>query len=559
MLPGPKFDIEKLIPVLTSAQKQEIYAYYAVYEKYEEAFRDKIVEDLKDHPVFGKLIREIPKEVSEQQSKVSRALQKDAIMNDNWRPYMQHQVAQGYAYAQMGLEFKSWFELVAMVKDYITPYLYEEYKGGPELLWALNGMNRFMDMAMGAIGEAYIEEKNGIIKDARDRLSSIYETIADAVFVLEVENGERYKVSSVNKAFQTFTGIRYETIVGKYVRDILPTKGLDVVLAGYREAVDGKKVARWEQVFENTAKPLFCDISIAPYFDEAGNCIRLVGVMHDISERKKLAEEEKRALELTVANKLLAYQNENKEKRTLELSLANDELKNAEARLIAANEELEAFSYSVSHDLRAPLRAVNGYAQMLKEDYNGQLDDKARRLMDNIMKNAEKMGQLIDDLLTFSRLGRRELQLHNIRMQDMVSGLWKELKPEQDHRDIEIHIKELLPAQADNVTIKQVWLNLISNAIKYSKQKAKAIIEIGSEIKGNEIMYYVKDNGAGFDMRYVDKLFGVFQRLHSEREFEGTGVGLAIVQRIIAKHGGRVWATGKVNEGASFYFTLNKS
>ena len=144
-------------------------------------------------------------------------------------------------------------------------------------------------------------------------------------------------------------------------------------------------------------------------------------------------------------------------------------------------------------------------------------------------------------------------------MRDMVHEVWRELKNEQDHRDIKFHIGELPPAQADAVTMKQVWLNLISNAIKYSRQKEKAIIEIGSETTGDEIIYSIKDNGAGFDMQYADKLFGVFQRLHSDEEFEGTGVGLAIVKRIISKHGGRVWAEGKVNKGAIFYFTLNQS
>jgi light-regulated signal transduction histidine kinase (bacteriophytochrome) len=169
------------------------------------------------------------------------------------------------------------------------------------------------------------------------------------------------------------------------------------------------------------------------------------------------------------------------------------------------------------------------------------------------------MGQLVDDLLAFSRISRNELVKVNIPMHTMVTNFCNELKKEQAGRIIEFRIGHLFPALADNIAIKQVWLNLISNAIKYSRHKEKTIIEIGSEIKGDEIVYHIKDNGAGFDMRYVDKLFGVFQRLHSEEEFEGTGVGLAFVHRIIFKHGGRVWGEGKVNEGATFYFTLNKS
>ena len=269
-------------------------------------------------------------------------------------------------------------------------------------------------------------------------------------------------------------------------------------------------------------------------------------------------EKEKRAAELIIANKELVFQNIEKEKRAEELIIVNQDLKISEEQFKDVNEELESFSYSVSHDLRAPVRAMNGYARMLQDKYGTQFDTEALRLMNNIKNNAEKMGQLIDDLLSFSQIGRKDMMKMNIQMCDMVTDICRELKNEQGDRNIEFDIKQLLPAQADNTALKQVWQNLISNAIKYSRLKEKTLIEIGSEIKGSEIVYYIKDNGAGFDMRYANKLFDIFQRLHSDEEFEGTGIGLAIVQRIVSKHGGRIWAEGKVNEGAIFYFTLNK-
>jgi PAS domain S-box-containing protein len=225
------------------------------------------------------------------------------------------------------------------------------------------------------------------------------------------------------------------------------------------------------------------------------------------------------------------------------------------AQLEAVNKELESFSYSVSHDLRAPLRSVNGYAQILLEDYGVKLDDEAQRIISNVMRSAKKMGRLIDDLLAFSRIGRRELVKSKINMNEMVQSICEELANEHPHH-AQLNIKELLAAEADTTTIRQVWFNLISNAIKYSRLKESPVIEIGCEKNKQEIIYYVKDNGAGFDMSYVHKLFGVFQRLHSEEEFEGTGVGLAIVQRIILKHDGKVWAQGEEGKGATFYFTL---
>ena len=196
---------------------------------------------------------------------------------------------------------------------------------------------------------------------------------------------------------------------------------------------------------------------------------------------------------------------------------------------------------------------------MLEDKYGTQFDAEGLRMMNNIVNNAKKMGQLIDDLLSFSQIGRKDMLTMNIQMHDLVTNICKELKDEKCDSNIEFNIGPLLPAQADNTAVKQVWLNLISNAIKYSRLKEKAVIEIGCKTSGEEIVYYIKDNGAGFDMRYASKLFDIFQRLHSEEEFEGTGIGLAIVQRIVRKHGGSIWAEGKVNEGAIFYFTLNNS
>ncbi len=224
--------------------------------------------------------------------------------------------------------------------------------------------------------------------------------------------------------------------------------------------------------------------------------------------------------------------------------------------LMAANKELEAFSYSVSHDLRAPLRSVHGYMTIFSEEYRERLDDEGKRLVSIILNNATRMGQLIDDLLSFSQLGRKDLRMSRVAMKALVDEVWKELSEMEAGRKINFVVRNIPPAIADSVTVKQVWTNLISNACKYTRNREEADIEIGSLFENKTVVYYIKDNGAGFEMKYYDKLFGVFQRLHSEQEFSGTGVGLAIVERIIAKHGGAIWAASKVNEGSTFFFTL---
>lgn len=233
-------------------------------------------------------------------------------------------------------------------------------------------------------------------------------------------------------------------------------------------------------------------------------------------------------------------------------------VKERTSQLERVNKELEAFSYSVSHDLRTPLRAVSGYSIMLKEDYDDKLDAEGKRIIGNIITNARMMGQLIDDLLTFSRLGKKELTSTKIDMQMLAISVVNELLQNDLEKDYKINIGILPPIEADPGMIKQALMNLASNAIKYSSKKAKPEIEIGSEDEETRTIYYVKDNGVGFDMAYSGKLFGVFQRLHSQEEFEGTGVGLALVKRIIDKHNGEVWAEGQENIGATFYFSLPK-
>jgi signal transduction histidine kinase len=294
-------------------------------------------------------------------------------------------------------------------------------------------------------------------------------------------------------------------------------------------------------------------------------------------------EKEKRAAELIVANNELVFQNKEKEKRAAELIIANRELKKAEnelrklneedirklneeleqkvmertAQLESANQELESFSYSVSHDLRAPLRAVNGFATLLGEHYNELFDVEGKRLLNIIQENANKMGVLIDDLLAFSRMGRKEIHRSMIDMTKLAGNALCELNTSQQFKAA-VKINDLHNVLADTTLMHQVWVNLLSNAIKYSSNKKNPVITISSEEKNGELIYSVADNGVGFDMRYAHKLFGVFQRLHDAEDFEGTGVGLALVHRIITKQDGKIWAKAKVGKGATFYFSLPK-
>ena len=226
------------------------------------------------------------------------------------------------------------------------------------------------------------------------------------------------------------------------------------------------------------------------------------------------------------------------------------------SQLRATNRELEAFAYSVSHDLRAPLRAIEGFSRILMDEYQPSLAPEAQRYLQFVRDNTVQMGDLITHLLTFSRVGREPLRKQTVAPAEMVRDVLEELLSGENGRQVEVSVGDLGVCQTDAALLRQVWVNLLSNALKFTRQREVAVIEIGRRTEDNERIYFVRDNGAGFDMQYADRLFSVFQRLHRLEEYEGTGVGLATVQRIIHRHGGRIWAEAQVDRGATFYFTI---
>jgi PAS domain S-box-containing protein len=273
-----------------------------------------------------------------------------------------------------------------------------------------------------------------------------------------------------------------------------------------------------------------------PLRDGSGNIIKWFGTCTDIHDLKEAQAE-------------LKQLNQELEQRVLHRT----------AQLQATNQELEAFTYSVSHDLRAPLRHISGFSKILSEDFSSALPEEARHLVDRIGEGTRRMGMLVDDLLNLGRIGRHEVRLQVTGLDSVVSDVLRELQPETDKRNVQWKIGRLPYVECDPPLLRQVFQNLLSNALKFTRPREKAIIEVGQEIRDGVSVVFVRDNGVGFSMKYADKLFGVFQRLHRSEDFEGTGVGLATVERIIRKHGGKIWAEAELDKGAIFYFTLGKS
>jgi len=340
----------------------------------------------------------------------------------------------------------------------------------------------------------------------------------------------------VNPEFERVNRLSAQDVLGKTPTQLSTELApmVDVFTERLMAAMASGTIAKIDLSWSKEGKPICWFIRVMPEFAADGSVTSALTIWTDISERKQ-AEEEIRKL------------NEELEQRVIDRT----------AQLEAANEELEAFAFSVSHDLRAPLRHIDGFLDLLKESLGVGLDEQSRHYMETISNAALRMETLIDDILSFSRMGRAEMAMTQVDLGLLVQEVIRELEPETHGRNVRWLIAELPRVVGDRAMLRIVLVNLISNALKFTQPRAQAEIEIGCQRSDEaEIVVFIRDNGVGFDMRYADKLFGVFQRLHREKEFEGTGIGLANVRRIVSRHGGRTWAEGKVNDGATIYFTL---
>ena len=351
---------------------------------------------------------------------------------------------------------------------------------------------------------------------------AILHTAIDGIVTID-EDGI---VRTFNPACERLFGYEAGEIIGRNVNMLMPApyrEEHDGYLRRYRETGErriigiGREVAGRKK--DGSGFPLY--LSVGEWVDDDGSRL-FVGVLRDITDLKEAEE------------RLLQRQ------RALE----------------ASNKELDGFTYSVSHDLRAPLRAIDGFGRILLEDHAGQLDAEGRRVLEVIRRSVAKMGQLIDDLLAFSRLGRDAMKPSRVDMTTLARTVLEEITAAEPDRAIDARVAHLPDVLGDPTLLRQVWVNLLSNAVKYTRRRSPAVIQVTGRTEKTEVVYAVRDNGVGFDMAYVGKLFGVFQRLHNASEFEGTGVGLALVHRIVTRHGGLVWAEAQPDKGATFSFAL---
>ncbi len=404
-----------------------------------------------------------------------------------------------------------------------------------------------------------IRQTNIHLKEEHNKLKSYIE---NAPYGIMITDGKG-KCYDINEKFSSITGFERKEICNKNFYTLLPQAYHKTALRHFQQAIDDNHAAGTYMFFSKNNVKRYCGIDTIKLSGK-----HFVSFLNDITE-SYLAQRElkllKNKLEKQVEKRTAELKDKieylNKSQKAMlfmveDLNKMTADLKEERRKLKFSNEELEAFTYSVSHDLRAPLRAINGFSNFLVEDYAPQLDEEGKRYINTIKSNANKMDKLIADLLTMSRVSRADLILTAVYMAPAIKSIFNEIATADEKEKFDLVIHKLPKTKCDARLIKQVWQNLIANALKYSSKSPVKKIEISAEQKKEETVFCIKDHGAGFDPKYKTKLFGVFQRLHTEQEFQGTGVGLAVVQRIIHRHGGRVWADGNIGKGARFCFSL---
>ena len=528
-------------PKPTLEEQKGLKDYWKIYEMHRAEIGVKLLRMARRHREFKFILQNSTSEPSAEQQADSDEIQRRAIYHGEWQPYIHSLQTQGMHYAQAGLSFPAWFEIVSAFRKYMLPYMMEAYGKSPKRLSAaLNGIDTLFDLSLSVIGESYLETKQQLIQQqgqtiqrGQSQLAGIINSAMDAIITIDENQRILIFNPAAEKMFERFA----DNVIGKPLTMLIPErlrlKHEEDVRGFGKTSTTKRSMGRLGMVFGLRANGEEFPLEVSISKIEVDGKKNFTAILRDITERNR-AEAEIQQLNTALEERVL--------QRTSQLE--------------ASNKELEAFSYSVSHDLRAPLRSIDGFSQALLEDYANQLPPEGQYYLERVRAAAQRMAALIDDLLNLSRVTRAPIQPGSTDLSAIARQIADELMKLHPERKIRFDIAPDLTVNGDSHLFQIVVENLLNNAWKFTSKREEARIEFNITNENGTQTFFVRDNGAGFDMKYADKLFGAFQRLHGAAEFPGTGIGLATVQRIIHKHGGRIWAEGAVDQGATFYFTV---
>jgi PAS domain S-box-containing protein len=522
-------DDSLILPNFSESDIETLKYYFEFNKRYYEKINEELRPDLADHPVFGPLLKRQTPEQQKAQNERSLELQRKAIYQNDWNEYSKDLMTQGITYARMNVSYVDWYSLIKIYKDHLIPHIKKDFPGSLEVISFIDGLTKFIDYAMYGIAEAYFTEKNNIIKAKEERFRAIFENSVDNILLID----KNRIIIAINRVEYRYTK---EEVIGKSLFDFQMPESVEVLKKAIDSVFKNKTPFMYENEFMNNGKKLYFSSSISPIFSGDGEVDNVVFITRDISAQKKSE------IEIRDMNTILE----------LKVNERTEELKKT-------NNELEQFAFVASHDLREPLRTISNFVGLFQKQYKGKLDKNADEYLRFISDSTGRMETLITDLLDYSRIGKTDLDKTKLDCNILLKEVLNDLSKSINESNAEIHSEQLPMLMGYPTEIKSVFQNLLSNAIKFQKKDAHPIVHITVKDNASEWLFGVKDNGIGIDKTYFNKLFVLFQRLHSKEEYPGTGIGLVQCKKIIELQGGKIWVESELGKGSIFYFTIPKT
>lgn len=515
-------------------------AYNLFMDQYHSLINEELRRDLEDDPQFGPIIKSQSVKEQNEQDNYSRKLEREAILKNKWQAHSDHLLGQGKGYARLGLKFGDWFRAIKAYRDFSIPLVVRDYESDlAKMTLVIDGMNKMVDHGMNIIAESYFEEKNNLIEQEKKRIlaaksdlrksesrfQALFENSPDHILMVD----RNYRILFINHVVSDF---KKEEVVGANILDFQSKEGKAIIKKSINYVFRTGKTTIYEIESPLPAGTRYYTSSVAPVFENS-KVVSVAVISRDNTERVR-AEQRVAKLNLELEQRV--------EERT--------------ARLLATNKDLESFTYTVSHDLRTPIRAIDGFAKILQRRLAGRIDEKEAHYLECVLEGSKKMGILIDDLLAFSRMGRIEKRESRFSLELLFQQVYKDVTNNLDKERIDFSMDPLPEIKGDREMLKLAVANMLGNAVKYSSTRVKSVIMVECKKKTDHFEIIISDNGVGFEMEYHHKVFDIFQRLHTDEEFEGSGVGLAIVKKVINRHGGEVWVSSELEKGTKIYFTI---